>query len=87
MNNKELIKLKIKSLYLPSLIVGIAFGTVFCNDSPNSVLQMIIKLTLIISCAKFIEQTYIQERLNHADGLIDNYCENYKKALNKDKIQ
>ena len=63
--NDKLLKFKIKSLYLPSVILGIAFGvafsTVFCNDLPNSVLQMFIMLILIVSCIRFVEDTYEQE--------------------------
>lgn len=76
--NNVLLKFKIKNLYLPLLILGIAFGTVFCNDLPNSVLQMFIMLILIVSCIRFMEDTYEQE-------LKDFYKENNIKIIRGDK--
>lgn len=77
MNNK-LLKFKIKSLYLPLLILVIAFGIIFCNDLLNSVLQMFIMSILIVSCIRFIEDTYKQE-------LKDFEKENNIKIIRGDK--
>lgn len=82
--NDKLLKFKIKNLYLPSVILGIAFGvafsTVFCNDLPNSIFQILIMSILIISCSRFVEDTYKQE-------LKDFEKENNIKIIRGDEIE